>query len=82
VGQHKIGARCAARRGKRDAAGEALLEQRSAGDMVGMHMRVQGKLQLQAQLLNHRPVAARLFEHRVDQHGFVGALVPQQIAVS
>ena len=65
-----------------DAAAELLLEQPCAGDMVGVHVRLERELQAQAELLDQRRIAPRLLEHRVDEQRIARALIRQQIGIS
>ena len=79
--QIKIGALGTTRRRDRDAAAELLLEEPGAGDVVGMHVRLEGELELEAELLKKRRVAPRLLEHRVDQQRLARGRVGQKIRV-
>ena len=79
--QIKIGALGAARRRDRDAAAELLLEEPGTGDVVGMHVRLERELELEAELFEKRRIAARLLEHRVDQQRLARARVGEQIRV-
>src|SRR5437867_7794193 len=76
-----IGTRGAGLRGKRDRAAELLLQQPSAGHVISMHVRVDGGDQLEVELAQQRGVAARLLEHRIDQHRVPRACVTDQIRV-
>src|SRR3954471_1875380 len=49
--------------------------------MIGVHVGLEGVLELKAQLLDKRRVAPRLLEYRIDQHRFAARVVGEQIRV-
>src|SRR5206468_12300935 len=55
--QVAIGAFRAARGGDGDAATELLLEEPRAGDVIGMHVRLERELELEAKLVDERGIA-------------------------
>ncbi len=58
-----------------------LLQRRSGRDVIGVHVRFQRPLQVQAMFAQQLQIAAELLEHRIDQHRFMRGVVRQQIAV-
>ena len=76
-----IGADSAAGAGQDDAAAELLAQQPRAGDMIGVHVSLEGPGELEAELVDERGVAPRLLEHRVDQQRLTRRGVGEKIRV-
>ena len=77
-----VGAR--QRRSPRESAialPQLLLEQPRAGDVIGVHVRVERRDELEAELVDQRGVAPRLLEDRIDQHRLAAAAIGQQVRV-
>jgi hypothetical protein len=71
----------AARLGERDLAAQPLLQERGAGHVVGMDVRLQRPQQLEPELADQGGVAPHLLEHRIDQHRLLRDAVTQEIGV-
>ena len=79
--QKPVGALCARVFGKQDLAAAALLEQPGRGHVVGVHMRIQGGHEPQAQLAQQGAIALLVFEDSVDDHGLARLAVAEQVGV-
>ncbi len=79
--EQAVGAFGSAGAGQRDAAAQALAQQPGAGDVVGMHMRLQRPGQPQAEFADQGRVTPRLLEDRVDQQGLAAGAVGEQVGV-
>ncbi len=68
AGQHSIRALRAAGGTQRDAAAGATLEEPGPGDMVRVHVRVDGPGEAKPELFDKGRVTQRLVENRIDEH--------------
>ena len=66
LGQQAVGALGTRSGGQQDATVETLLEQPGARDVVGVDMGLQGRHEVQAELLDQRAVTLTLLEHGID----------------
>ena len=57
------------------------LQPPGAGHVIGMHIAVQRRQQMQATLLHRCKVVRHLLVDRVNQHGFAAAAVAQQAGI-
>src|SRR6185436_2853411 len=64
-----------------DAAAELLFENPGPCDMVRVNMGLERTAQTQVEFAQQRCIPSRLFENRVDQHGFATVAVAQKIGV-
>src|SRR3954462_296786 len=71
-----------ARPGHNDFAAEPLAQEPRAGDVVGVHVRLERPLELEAELLDQRHVAARLLEHGIDQDRLARGRIGEEVGVS
>src|SRR5258706_4902934 len=76
-----IGARRPALRRERDAAAQALLQERSAGDVIGVNVGFEGAYELQPQLGDQGLIAAYLLEYGIDQNRVPALAAAQEIGI-
>src|SRR5690606_16732380 len=82
VAERDVHARRARRGRYRDAAAGPRSEQRRAGNVVGVHVRVERITKPKPELAKQRGVSPSVLEDRIDQNGFPRLGVREQIRVS
>ena len=76
-----VGAFRAARVCERDPAPQPLAEPPSAGDMVGMDMRLERHHQVQTEFAHQRAVARHLLEDGIDQHRLAALVLGEKVGI-
>ena len=72
---------CAAVRRNGDLAAAQRFQQPGTCHVIGMHVRVERRDELQLELVDQRRIASRLLEHRIDQHRGFAAPIGEQIRI-